>query len=194
MTIYVNGSPHDEYFVQQVPVDYSLKDLDRLAFIGPAVLGKKVLHVGFVDWPITDPGNSLHLKLSKITKQLDGFDVNREGAEHLTVSNGKNYFSWDDVPDGYDVILCSEVLEHADNVSGLLKEMDKRADKLVITVPCAHRCQRFFQVDDEFLEVVHPDHNCWYSPYTLKNTIEKYTTRKVDKVWFVGSMSVGVIA
>ena len=35
---------------------------------------------------------------------------------------------------------------------------------------------------DEFVEIVHPDHNCWYSPYTLKNQIEKYSNLKVTKV------------
>ncbi len=41
---------------------------------------------------------------------------------------------------------------------------------------------RNFYGKDECIEVNHPDHNCWYSPYTLKNQIEKYSNLKVEEV------------
>jgi hypothetical protein len=28
--------------------------------------------------------------------------------------------------------------------------------------------------NNKWVEIVHPDHNCWYSPYTLKNTVTKF--------------------
>ncbi len=40
-----------------------------------------------------------------------------------------------------------------------------------------------------FVEVVHPDHNCWYTAYTLTNVIRKYTNWTVDGVWFFNDIS-----
>jgi hypothetical protein len=41
-----------------------------------------------------------------------------------------------------------------------------------------------------YIETVHPDHNCWYTPYTLKNVINKYSkTRQVTSMhWVFGSI------
>lgn len=192
----VNNSDHDPYFVQVVDVNASFKQKHRLEFLAPLCLGKKILHVGFVDWPITDPKHSLHLQLSRIVPKIDGFDVNQEGAEMLHVPNGKQYFKWDDIPDEqYDIILCTEVIEHVDNVKDFLQKMDRFGGDLVITAPCAYSCRSFFeQKEDAFYEVVHPDHNVWYSPYTLKNTIEKYSSRKVTGLYFINHISIAAIA
>ncbi|MFT7352795.1 MAG: hypothetical protein ACI9XR_002583 [Flavobacterium sp.] len=45
--------------------------------------------------------------------------------------------------------------------------------------------QRNFYGKDEFIEVVHPDHNVWCSLFTLKNQIEKYSNLKVDAVYLL---------
>lgn len=44
---------------------------------------------------------------------------------------------------------------------------------------------RNFYGKDLFVEVVHPDHNCWYSPFTLKNQIEKYSNLKVKNTFLL---------
>lgn len=190
--MYVNGAYHDDYFVQEVEVSRAFKAKNRLEFIAPLCLGKKVLHVGFVDWPITDRNQSLHLQLSKITKKIDGYDVNRDGAEHLEVPNGNQYFDWS-MPDDYDVVLCTEVLEHAGDVEGLIRNMDRFNASMVITVPCVYQCRQFFEDGETFREVVHPDHNCWFSPYTLKNVLSKYSTKRLRGLFWVGNISIGAI-
>ncbi len=45
-----------------------------------------------------------------------------------------------------------------------------------------------------FVEVVHPDHNCWYTPYTLANTLRKYTGWNVDGMFFFNRMSLLALA
>lgn len=40
-----------------------------------------------------------------------------------------------------------------------------------------------------FVEVVHPDHNCWYTPYTFRNTIAKYTSWNPGTMWFFNNIS-----
>jgi hypothetical protein len=43
--------------------------------------------------------------------------------------------------------------------------------------------------------VVHPDHNCWFTPYTLRNLVTKYTTWAVmDTVWFFNGISLMLFA
>ena len=47
------------YFSQTVIVDLSSQDVSRLDFLTPLVTGLKVLHVGFVDYPIIKPKKNL---------------------------------------------------------------------------------------------------------------------------------------
>jgi hypothetical protein len=45
-----------------------------------------------------------------------------------------------------------------------------------------------------FIEAVHPDHNCWYTPYTLANVLRKYTPWQVQGLWFFNRMSLLALA
>jgi hypothetical protein len=84
-------------------------------------------------------------------------------------------------------------------VQGFLRQLDAvRAPHVVLTVPDASQCaSRHFEYvgdDQNFVEVVHPDHNCWYSPYTLGNVIRKYTDWQVAGTWFFNRISLLAIA
>jgi len=190
----VNGKGFKKYYVQETVVNDSLKNSNRLEFLVPLIKNKKVLHVGFVDWPITDVNASLHIELSKHAEIIDGIDANMEHAEKLRVSNGEIYYDWNKIPNNYDIILIPEVLEHVGNVQEFLKLVDSKKGTLIFTTPDAFLLQvRTEYVNGTFLEVVHPDHNCYYTPFTLKNTIEKYTSRKVESLHWIHSQSVAAI-
>lgn len=190
----VNGKKHKDFFVQNVVVDTTYKNSSRLELLIPLVKDKKVLHVGFVDWPITSTKTSLHLTLSEHCKVIDGIDTNTSGSEHLAVPNGKLMFNWSEVEDNYDVILIPEVLEHVGNVEDFLKFIDRLHGTLVVSVPDAYLLQKHFEETSQgFVEVVHPDHNYYYSPYTLKNVIEKYSRRKVTSLHWVQNHSIVAI-
>jgi hypothetical protein len=179
--ITVNGVQHDKYFVQNIRVQNN-NNVDRIQFFINIVKGKKVLHIGFVDYPITNLNNNLHLNLSPHCSRLDGYDINYKLEKELVVSNGKNYTCWDELPNDYDVILIPEVLEHVDNVGLFLKQVSAKNGLMVITAPDAFLHSNRYQVlnpQGDALEVVHPDHNYYYSPYTLKNVIEKYSIKRV---------------
>jgi hypothetical protein len=186
----VNGKKHKDFFVQKILIDKTFKNQSRLNLFLPLVKNKKVLHMGFVDWPITSPKNSLHLWLSEHCNKVDGYDVNKEGAENLRVPNGELYFDWNLIKDEYDIILIPEVLEHVDNVKSFFERLDQLSGKLVISAPDAYLLQNHFEETDNFIEVVHPDHNCYYSPFTLKNTIEKYSRRRVSSLHWVQNHSI----
>lgn len=176
------------YWVQQIPVN---RVNNREQFFIKFCKNKEVIHFGCTDWPIFNSRNNLHIKLSKYTKTLEGFDIDYEGIENLRTYVDQPYYSnFDDIPTkSYDVCLVPETIEHVDNVKDFLVNISNiNAKKFLITAPncfATGRYKRNYSNKDYFIELVHPDHNCWYSPYTLKNQIEKYAALKVIKVYLL---------
>lgn len=186
---------HDPYFVQKVSVGRELVGRPRVEVLREICHGRRVLHVGCVDWPITDPQNCLHLKLDDTCAALDGFDVHAEAFAKLEPHVRGRFFSdWSAVTGAYDLVLAPEVLEHVGDVQGFLRQLDAvDAPSVVLTVPDAYQCMRrhfdFVQNTETFVEIVHPDHNCWYTPYTLTSVLRKYTDWKLEGLWFFNSIS-----
>jgi hypothetical protein len=178
---------------QYVNVDSEYRDGERIEFFKKFVTDKRVLHVGFVDYPKPRPQKSLHISLAPFCKVLDGVDPNVEFAESLRVENGKFFKDWTKIKDEYDVILVPEVIEHVDNVRGFLEIFDNYKGILIITAPDAHLLQHHFteMENGTFQERVHSDHKCWYSPYTLSNTINSCSkSRKVQSLHWLSKQSI----
>lgn len=184
------------YFTQSVKIDESSINVSRHDFIKQIVEDKKVLHIGFADYPITKPKKNLHLYIASVCQRLDGIDPNLDeiNKKILTVVNGTIFQNWDNVPNDYDIILVPEVIEHVDNVASFLQHLDNYQGTLIITAPCAYLLKNNFRKEnDDFIEIVHPDHNCWYSPYTLKNVINKYSkSRQVRSLHWTSTSIVAV--
>ncbi len=186
---------HDPYFVQHVRVSPALRGMNRVEVFSRICGGRSVLHVGCADWPITDPCNSLHVQLDVVCARLDGIDLHQEALDLLKPhSRGRLTCNWNEVPGPYDLMLVPEVLEHVGNVEGFLKTLDAvDAGGVVLTVPDAYQCHpNHFGYDsaaESFVEAVHPDHNCWFTPYTLANTIRKYTNWRLEGIWFFNKIS-----
>jgi hypothetical protein len=177
-----------------INVDKTFLENDRLDFLLHFVKGKKVLHVGFVDWPKIRPATSLHKNLAPHCEILDGIDLRPAPAE-MSVVNGKNYESWDQIKDEYDYIIIPEVLEHVDNIKEFFQTLNKFNAILIITTPDAYLLHHhFLELEDgTFQEVVHPDHKCWFSPYTLQNTINSFSNKKVKSLYWNGRHSICAI-
>lgn len=186
---------HDSYFVQRVDVDDELVGTPRLDVFRQLCVGKRVLHIGCADWPITNIATSLHLQLEPHCAQLDGFDVHLEALEQLApLAKGRLFSDFAQITDSYDVVLIPEVMEHVADVATFLAQLESiDAACWFLSVPDAFQCRgRHFDYLSEtktFVEVVHPDHNVWYSPYTLANTIRKYSGFEVEKMWFFNGIS-----
>ncbi|MFV8346501.1 methyltransferase domain-containing protein [Flavobacterium sp. ZB4P13] len=179
---------HDKFWIQKVK---TTTIADRVPFFEELVKGKNVLHFGCNDWPIFNPDYNLHIKLAKQAKSIHGFDIDLEGIENLKKYVDQSYFSnFSQLKDKqYDICLVPETIEHVDNVRTFLEGLSTvNAKVFYITAPnCFSKkhMERNFYGDNEFIEVVHPDHNCWYSPFTLKNQIEKYSNLKVIRVFLL---------
>ena len=191
---------HAPYFVQQIPVGRDMIGRSRLEVFAQTCANRRVLHMGCADWPITDPKTSLHLALEGHCARLDGFDIHAEALDALRPhTKGRLFSRLEDVTDEYDLILVPEVMEHVPDVGGFLAQLHQlQAPHYLITVPDAFQChsRHFEYLDDSeiFVEVVHPDQNCWYTPYTLSNVITKYTPWQINGMWFFNQMSLLTIA
>ena len=186
---------HEPYFVQRVRVSSDLINHDRIEVFKKLCTGQRVLHVGCADWPITDPATSLHLALEPCCAKLDGFDIHAEALAGLApYVAGRLYSRLEELTDEYDLILVPEVMEHVADVAGFLAQLHSlNAPTIVITVPDAYQCHDrhfdYIESSQTFIEIVHPDHNCWYTPYTLSNVIAKYTPWRIDGIWFFNKIS-----
>lgn len=188
------------YFDHRIKTSTSFVHQHRNVMFDHYLRDQSVLHVGFVDYPVTNPQQNLHVRLASICRELEGYDLNTVGAqvirEHLPADKSSMYHNLSDVPSKtYDWVIIPDVIEHVDNVRAFLEEMDHVSfHRVMITAPHAFT-DRGRQHGEIYHEKVHPDHNCWYSPYTLSNVVRKFTKWRLDEVFvFNNNDSVCVIA
>ena len=178
----------DKFWVQSIKTNTYQ---DRFDFFEKVCANKDVLHFGCTDWPIFEPSYNLHIKLAKVAKNIHGFDIDQDGIDNLKKYVDQDYFTeFHQVQNKkYDVCIVPETIEHVDNVRTFLEGLSTvNAEIFYISAPnCFSKkhINRNFYGKDSFVEVVHPDHNCWYSPFTLKNQIEKYSNLKVQKTYLL---------
>ncbi|NQZ59642.1 MAG: hypothetical protein HRT88_19495 [Lentisphaeraceae bacterium] len=164
----------------------------RLPFFNELLKGKKTLHVGCTDWPIFQEENNLHIKLAQ-QHQIHGLDLDKEGIENLKkYVDCKFYSSYQHIDESYDLVLAPEVIEHTLNPGLFMKQLlEIDCKEIVITAPNAigHIQNNpkfgFKEVEGQeiYLECVHPDHNAFYSPMTLANTVLKSIEEYSDNAW-----------
>lgn len=190
-------SQHDKFYTQVLKVKKDIANYNRHDFFASVVKNKKVLHVGCTDYPFCNASDGhLHIHLDKYASKLDGFDVDTDGFKILQPKvKGKFYSDWNSITDQYDIIIATEVIEHVGNVEEFIKNLDKINSKyLFVSIPDAFSCMKghfeYLDNSETFIEIVHSDHNAWYSPYTIKNSIEKYSTWKIKSLWFFYGRSI----
>ena len=154
-----------------------------------------MLHVGCTDHPIFDPATNLHLQLREICAELDGLDVDEEGLDTLRrFAPGRYYTCAREVKGPYDVILVPETIEHVDNIAQFLDELSGIPfTQCLITAPNAFLPGdngNRYENDCIYVENVHPDHNCWFSPSTLRTCISKYTPWAIRENFVVANDAV----
>lgn len=180
---------------QKLPTDIALVK-DRHPFLVDFCKNKKrVLHIGCVDSGLLEErynnGELLHIKLAQVCDELWGRDIDIEGINFLKKMGIGNLFAIDISDDKsisaikdveFDVIILSEVIEHLLNVGLLLESLKKimsNTTQLVVTAPNAFSYTGLFYMIDN-TEFVHPDHNYYFSYFTLKNILIKSRLKIVD--------------
>ena len=154
---------------------------DRVSFFNKKTEGKIVLHYGCADWPIYNKNTNLHYRMCQTSDKIDGFDVDKETITQMSESGifREESLYYESPDKKYDFLLIPETIEHVNNVELFLESTLKNADthtEFLITAPNAFVMSQFnvnIDSEDSYIENVHPDHNCWFSVYTLPNAIEK---------------------
>jgi len=134
--------------------------------------------------------------------KFDGYDTSDESIgkmKEISIFSGCDLYSpLSPIPANrkYDVILIPETIEHVDNAKEFLRNLiplvKNIKSMILITTPNAFSAANIYNnklIDGKFRELTHPDHNCYYSAYTLPNTIRKsFSSTHVVKFFDIGSI------
>lgn len=188
------------HLVQELEVSSQLNGLSALGVFRQLLAGKRVLHVGYADWPITNPSQHLHVQLDSVCATLDGIEANDDAASVIGgLVKGRLFTRWEQVTDAYDVVLAPDVLAHVADVEALFTRLEAvDFQTIILTVPDASQTfARRFDYDlatQVFAEIVHPNQHSWFSPYTFYNVVTKHTHWHVIGMWFFDRHSLLMIA
>ncbi len=165
----------------------SRNESDKIEMILSESSQRKVLHVGCTDYPLESVG-TLHNRMIGCGINVDGYDVDSAGIKKMQEMHPNHKF-FDDtslISESYELIIIPEVLEHVTSHDVFFKKMNSiNFDKFILSVPNAlyrNLPYAFDESSNTFIEVVHPDHKCWYSPYTITFLIEEIAKWKVEQV------------
>jgi 2-polyprenyl-3-methyl-5-hydroxy-6-metoxy-1,4-benzoquinol methylase len=165
--------------------------MQRFDYVTNACRGKRVLHLGCADHPITERklamGALLHSALDRVAGTLYGMDVNSEAIGVLRRTGYQNLFVGDaehlteiipaqDIH--FDVIVAGELLEHLSNPGRFLDAVKAIMDpdsQLIITTVNAFCLFRFiYYVVHLGVERIHADHVAYYSASTLTALAQRH--------------------
>lgn len=185
------ASHYDPIFRQEMKLTVIA---DRLDFFSFLCRGQKVLHVGCSDYPLFNPATNLHLRLHPHCRELDGLDTDTAGIAQLSLLAPGNYFSdAGQVTGSYDLLLVPETIEHVDNIRLFLEGLSGiRFRQCLITAPNAFLPNdngNHWTASGSYVEHVHPDHTCWFSPATLSACIRKFTGWRIDELLLLDNHS-----
>jgi hypothetical protein len=164
--------------------------IGRQEFVVAYAKGKDVLHLGCVDEGMIEikqrRGLWLHERLSQVANSLWGVDIDNVGLEQMRSQGYANLFAADienlsAVPQvfqkNFDLLLLSEVLEHLDNPGRFLsnlKPLFGPETEMLVTVPNSTSLANLLE-NWRGVELVHPDHNYWFSLHTVQALFNKYS-------------------
>ncbi len=160
---------------------------NRKSFTVDFCRGRRVLHVGCVDAGIMESriqnNNFLHYHIKQVATELIGVDIEEAGLERLSVEGYEVYKldletdreKFAELAGRVDVIVIPEVIEHLNNVGAALDNIKACGftGDILISTPNAFSF-RVIKLLGNCVELVHPDHNYYYSPTTLKTLLEKH--------------------
>ena len=171
----------NKYWLQKIPVE-NVSLFNRVDFILKQCLEKKVLHIGFSDFPYTaekiENNSLLHLQLKNTTSTLWGLDNNKDALQLYRQLTKDENVVFGDITSHYpvevthfnaDIVLLSEVLEHLPDpykAVDILYNSLANGTRILVTVP------NYAAVDNiaasiHKSETIHPHHYWYFSPFTL---------------------------
>lgn len=167
------------------------KIIKRDEWLVEACRGKKVLHIGCTDHPITEDkilnNQLLHMKLGEVATEIIGLDTDKEGIKTLSklmpnqtfiVHSAEEIDSCQELQGKFfDVIVAADVIEHLSNIGLFLagvKSLLQPNGSLLISTPQSFSIKRMIPMFFLGYEYVHPDHIAYFSVATLSCLLSRY--------------------
>jgi len=175
----------DGYWTQRVDCEVANTTRDSLIC---SYSNGKILHVGCTDYPLSEVGR-LHNILVGQGHDVDGYDIDSAGIQKLRelLPSYKFFDNVTEINNRYSVVLMPDVVEHVFSPLDFFRGIDRiEFERFLVSVPNALQNVAEYRLEDNsFIEMVHPDHKYWFSPYTICNLIESCTEWKIEKVQLV---------
>jgi hypothetical protein len=156
---------------------------------------KNILHIGATNFPyhkeVAPRNDLLHQKIQKICNRLVGLDISKEAIKYLKIKHGIDNIVYGSIYDPklitklirhykVNLIIVGEVVEHLSDPGLALDALYtasgsvKNKPEVIFTVPnylsyISLKTHVFYN-----REIVHPDHNFWFSYTTFKNFLHKH--------------------
>ena len=157
---------------------------DRTRYFIEQAKGKKILHVGCTDFPITESrirSNTLvHNDLTRVASEILGIDISEEGIRLLNKNGISNVIVMNaeqlEISEKFDLILAGDVVEHMSNPGLFLSKITDllvENGELIVSVPSAYSIN-VLKLWLNSTEQVHKDHVAYYSPKTLSSLCERF--------------------
>jgi SAM-dependent methyltransferase len=177
--------------------------LFRLDEILKLCVNKSVLHLGFVQHShlydkLISEGIWVHSNIADVASDITGIDYLEEDVKIIKEKYNYEGFFGDanhlenvKLDRTFDVIVCGELIEHITN-PGLMLDGVKRfmhpGSVLIITTPnkWANYYFRLAKKNSNEENWINPEHSCWYSHFTLKNTLGKHGFAEVRYDYYFG--------
>lgn len=170
-------------FLHSLPAD-PVVSTNRKAYVVERCRGKKVLHVGCVDAGLTESrlasDKFLHTQIQAVASRVWGVDVDAEGLDVMRRHGIADLFHADgesldslELDDKPDLIVACEILEHLPNPGRFLDALKHYQCEVLISVPNAYSF-RAFRALSTGQELVHEDHNYYFSITSLSTMLRKH--------------------
>ncbi|MEL7209073.1 MAG: class I SAM-dependent methyltransferase [Actinomycetota bacterium] len=186
----------------QLAMVHTLPDaryVHRIEYLAERAVGKRVIHVGFVDAGFQEmqeaTGTWLHAHLDEGAAELVGIDIDEAGVEAAVAAGYAGHVADCRDPEAVaaldlepaDVVIAGEIIEHLDDPGSflsLLHELVRPGGELVLTTPNASGLVNGFAAMAG-AEVNHPDHVVLFSWRTLTNLASRHGWAHVETATFV---------
>lgn len=177
-------------FINELP---RLELVDREEFLLERARGKRVLHLGAVDY-FKGSVCSFHEKLNAVANSLIGIGndlsgiglAKRRGIDNILYGDVER-INMEVIPEIFEVTIAGEIIEHLSNPGCFLeatKPLMDNSTQLLITTPNAYCLHRFIESSLMRLEWSHSDHVCYYSYTTLKCLVERHGYDIEKSYWY----------
>ena len=158
---------------------------EKIRFIQERCQGKRVLDVGCVEHTLdaTESPHWLHAKIAASAASVIGIDYEAEAVEalnrrgwHMIAADAQDFDLRDRFPEGFEVIVASEIIEHLVNPGGFLRSLKKHLAPggiIILSTPHAYGLVYFAEVLLLGEEKINDDHTMTFSKKNLDHLLDK---------------------